>query len=682
MNLLNLEAYMSVNSARAKSDLSSFEGQVRSSAGRMQGALNGIRIGSLRGISSGLNNVASSASSTAGALLSLGGALGTVALIKSIDAWETLQKRISSITGDVATASSLFEKLVTVASQTGSEVEASVETFQRLSYSRKELQATDEQMLKLVSTVQKLGALSGASAMAMKAGLMQFGQAMSSGTVRAEEMNSILENIPAVANQIASSMGMSMGELRKRMLAGKLTSKEVFDTLLKGADDVDARFAKFGLPISGKVENFKTKFLTWAGSIDKTTGSLDKLGSVIDTLGDHMTATVIGFGAMGIAGSTQIGRIIAMFTRFTGVAKEARSAVTSVLVDAGIGSRDRVGDLWDNKHARSIPLRNKIIDGIIEGNRRRNFYGPELRYQSAGNRAYTRMSGAMSRGQRYNSLADKLQTPLGLIGDAGARGMVGSLGKLQQSMNKIRSIKIADAFKWMGGAKSGIWAVGKAALLAGTEMLIMGAQFAIIGVGVVAVGALFQSLFNLIKSGGQNADNFFNNWIDNTFPKLGDAIDSFFDKWGQTIKHILFPFTIFLDAWNAAFNTPKVAKLSSVDEQNKQAKDAGIVRTPEQIAKLRALEAKGKALPIEAPETGINTRRATTRAQMEADKANAGADLQAFNARGGEASADTGAGSFDFGPVLQLLQQGNQIQADIRKSIQAWGNGRALAPAR
>ena len=55
--------------------------------------------------------------------------------------------------------------------------------------------------------------------------LRQFGQSISSGVVRAEEFNSILEQMPELARQIAAGMGVSIGELRQLMLDGKLTAE-------------------------------------------------------------------------------------------------------------------------------------------------------------------------------------------------------------------------------------------------------------------------------------------------------------------------------------------------------------------------------------------------------------------------------------------------------------------------
>ena len=55
---------------------------------------------------------------------------------------------------------------------------------------------------------------------------------MAGGIVRAEEFNSIIENTPEIARAIAAGMGVSMGQLRQDMLAGKLTSDAVFKALL------------------------------------------------------------------------------------------------------------------------------------------------------------------------------------------------------------------------------------------------------------------------------------------------------------------------------------------------------------------------------------------------------------------------------------------------------------------
>ena len=75
--------------------------------------------------------------------------------------------------------------------------------FQQLARSAGEVGASNTQVLTLTQTLQQLGAIGGSSAEQMSNAMLQFGQSMAGGVVRAEEFNSIVENTPEIAVRLA-----------------------------------------------------------------------------------------------------------------------------------------------------------------------------------------------------------------------------------------------------------------------------------------------------------------------------------------------------------------------------------------------------------------------------------------------------------------------------------------------
>ena len=147
----------------------------------------------------------------------------TVALV---DSYRTLEARIRGITAETQDYAAVSERLREISRATGTQLETTVSVFQALARSGKELGATNDQMTTLTRLVQQLGVLGGASTQALGDGLRQFSQAMGAGVVRAEEFNSILENLPELAAAIAKGLNVSVAELRKMVIGGKLLSKE------------------------------------------------------------------------------------------------------------------------------------------------------------------------------------------------------------------------------------------------------------------------------------------------------------------------------------------------------------------------------------------------------------------------------------------------------------------------
>ena len=74
--------------------------------------------------------------------------------------------------------------------------------------------------------------VSGASAATSAAGITQFGQALSSGRLNGDELRSVLENLPRLAQALADGLGVTVGELRRMGEAGELTGQKVAGALL------------------------------------------------------------------------------------------------------------------------------------------------------------------------------------------------------------------------------------------------------------------------------------------------------------------------------------------------------------------------------------------------------------------------------------------------------------------
>lgn len=92
--------------------------------------------------------------------------------------------------------------------------------------------------------LQKDMALAGASTAEASNAMLQLSQALGSGVLRGDEFNSIMENAPIIAQQIAKELGVSTGQLRKMAQEGEITAGVVRDAIFNAADDINAEFEK------------------------------------------------------------------------------------------------------------------------------------------------------------------------------------------------------------------------------------------------------------------------------------------------------------------------------------------------------------------------------------------------------------------------------------------------------
>ncbi|KGQ60198.1 hypothetical protein IO48_09720 [Gallibacterium anatis 4895] len=119
-------------------------------------------------------------------------------------------------------------------------------------------------MARLTETVSKVVTISGASAASAEAALMQFGQAMASGELRGEELNSVMEQTPGLADAIAKGLGITTAELNAMGKAGELAIPKVIEALKKAKDSVDSDFEKRVMTISQAFTNLDTHMVLQA----------------------------------------------------------------------------------------------------------------------------------------------------------------------------------------------------------------------------------------------------------------------------------------------------------------------------------------------------------------------------------------------------------------------------------
>lgn len=236
------------------------------------------------------------------------------AFLVAADNMSQLNARIERLTGSAAAASQTMQSLMRISSATGGSLQDTEKLWETLSTALRDTGATNGQIIQLTETLQRIGRIGGSSAEEMANALRQFGQSISSGTVRAEEFNSILEQMPELARQIAAGMGVSIGELRQLMLDGKLTAEDALNAIQKQTGSVNAEFEKLPRTLSQANTALTNSFLSMIDSVNQATGASSGMVAVIDSL----TAALDRLAGKAISADAQISDLNStaeMFTR-------------------------------------------------------------------------------------------------------------------------------------------------------------------------------------------------------------------------------------------------------------------------------------------------------------------------------------------------------------------------------
>lgn len=265
MNVARLiEAQQQVNKRLDQMD-SKFEQSSRS-AGRFEGALNKV----------GVAIAAAFTIDAAKKLIAIG------------DEMVTLQERIARLSPSIDVAKETLASLSAIAAQTGNSLSETERLWESLTTALKETGATNSQILGLTSTLQKIGTIGGSSTEEMANALRQFGQSISGGIVRAEEFNSILEQMPELARQIAAGLGISIGDLRKRMLEGKLTAQDALNAIQRQSQSVNEEFDKMPVSIDRAKNSLDVAFKNAINDLNQAIGLTTTLAGLMQSVADNL----------------------------------------------------------------------------------------------------------------------------------------------------------------------------------------------------------------------------------------------------------------------------------------------------------------------------------------------------------------------------------------------------------
>ena len=240
------------------------------------------------------------------ALVTLGAAVSARELIRLLDTYTNLQNRLRATGLEAQNLSAVYRELLNVSNSTRSSFEGSVELYSRLALSSKELGVSQRDLIDFTKSLNQAITLSGASATEAQAGLIQLSQGMASGTLRGDELRSVLEQLPAVADVIAKELGVTRGELRKMGEDGKITAGIILDAFKNARGELEDRFGKTVPTIGQSFQVLKNNVVDLIGRMDEATGisalfskSLLFISENLDTIAKVALSAAAGLALVG-----------------------------------------------------------------------------------------------------------------------------------------------------------------------------------------------------------------------------------------------------------------------------------------------------------------------------------------------------------------------------------------------
>ncbi|NBM49391.1 phage tail tape measure protein [Proteus sp. G2666] len=284
-------------------------------------------------------------------------ALSIHQVINYADSWTELQNRLKLVTESSVELNKATQAVYDIAQKTYQSLDATAQVYQRFADNADRLGLSQQKVAELTETVSKAVAISGASATAAQAALTQFGQALASGQLRGEELNSVMEQTPALAKAIADGMGVSVGELRKKAQDGEMTIEKVIQALERAADSVDKKFATSVTTVSQGFTNLQSAMTKFIGEANQGTGATQLFTTGMTTLADNLS--LVAKVVEGIAVTALVAKLSqwtkATYLKNQATLNEAKATLQSAQANS-VAATSAVRKAWADKEAATSAL--------------------------------------------------------------------------------------------------------------------------------------------------------------------------------------------------------------------------------------------------------------------------------------------------------------------------------------
>lgn len=237
------------------------------------------------------------------------------------DAWTTASNKLASAGIAQDKVAATMQDLVNLSQETRQNFSDTVSLYSRLTIAGQKLGLTQDQVRRVTELTSKAFVAGGATAQEQAAGIIQLGQALSSGFLQGDELRSLRENAPLLAQAIADEFKVSIGELKKLGAEGQLTSERVAKAILN-ADGVATAFSKTVTTLGQAMENLRTEFTRYISESRIAQTVTAALGGFIQFVTDNIDL----LADAAIVAAAAIGGTLALqaMSRFVGALRTAR----------------------------------------------------------------------------------------------------------------------------------------------------------------------------------------------------------------------------------------------------------------------------------------------------------------------------------------------------------------------
>jgi tape measure domain-containing protein len=325
------------------------------------------------------NRTASATSMLTRALQGLGAALIVRGIASLADSVQNMQNKLMLTSKSTEAMNKTFNELYQISQRTRTEMDSTVTIFSRMRLSIDEAKVSTQELLQVTESMQQAVALSGASTQEATNAMIQLAQGMASGVLRGDELRSVLEQLPYIADVIAKSLGVTRGELRQMGTDGKITTDIIIKAFQAARAEINDKFLGTIVTIGQGFVVLQNGFMMMLNQLNQSTGIFTMIGQLLATIGLNMNALIVPITAVATLITTvlvgvALNSLISAFVTLTAVIMANPLAflllgLTTIIIQVilfrdSLRSATNEFGVWGNLIANIYDVSVRVFEGL------------------------------------------------------------------------------------------------------------------------------------------------------------------------------------------------------------------------------------------------------------------------------------------------------------------------------
>jgi tape measure domain-containing protein len=166
--------------------------------------------------------------------------------------------RLNMINDGMQTTKELQDKIFLSAQRAGASYQMTSDVVAKLGLQAGKAFGSNDELIAFSEQLNKSFSIAGTSASGVESVMYNLTQALSSGVLRGQDLNSVFSNAPNIIQNIADYLDVDIGKIREMAADGQLSADVVKNAMLAAAEQTNAKFAEMPLTmaqIGQKIKN-------------------------------------------------------------------------------------------------------------------------------------------------------------------------------------------------------------------------------------------------------------------------------------------------------------------------------------------------------------------------------------------------------------------------------------------